>query len=248
MDPDETVYDAFSESDYVWIGDTRHHKRDYLGRFLFGRKLLKSPVKMLSGGQLRRLRLARVIAQNANLLILDEPTNDLDMASLSALEDALLEFEGCILLVSHDRYFLNRVCNSICAFEDGVLVRYWGDYDAYREERDAKRERRAARDAQPAPAQKTPDKPSAEQQAEQQAEHPEQKGLTWKEERRLEAVEEEIAQLEATKSGIEAELADPALYSSRTDEIAGLNADLRDVAARLDALYEEWESLEARRG
>jgi ATP-binding cassette subfamily F protein uup len=240
MDRDKPVFDAFSESDYVWIGDTRHHKRDYLAMFLFGKKLQKSPVKMLSGGQLRRLRLARVIAQNANLLILDEPTNDLDIASLRALEEALDEYKGCVVVVSHDRYFLNHVCNSICVFEDGDLVRYYGDYDDYREQRDAKIE---AERASSTPA--APDKPATSEP--EPAKPNERKGLSWKEKQRLEAIQEEIGEAEAKKAKVEAALADPDLYSSRTDEIAGLNADLRDVTARLEALYEEWEGLEARR-
>jgi ATP-binding cassette subfamily F protein uup len=245
MDPDKPVFEAFSESDYVWIGDTRHHKRDYLSNFLFGKKLQKSAVKMLSGGQLRRLRLARVIAQNANLLILDEPTNDLDIASLRALEEALDEYKGCVVVVSHDRYFLNHVCNSICVFEDGDLVRYYGDYDDYREQRDAKIEARRRSSS-------SGREPKNEQVAEPSPQ-PKNKpkndpsGLSWKENRRLEAIENEIASAESKKSDVQATLADPDLYASRTDEIEGFNADLRDVTALLEALYAEWEALEMRR-
>jgi ABC transport system ATP-binding/permease protein len=240
MDPDEAVYEAFSDSDYVWIGDTRHHKRDYLGRFLFDRKLLKTPIKTLSGGQLRRLKLARVIAQNANLLILDEPTNDLDIASLRALEDSLAEFKGCVLVVSHDRYFLNRVCNSICVFEDGDLVRYYGDYDDYRAQRDAKIEAARAADA-PSPAKR--DKPA---QTEEES-TPKRQGLSWEEKQRLETIQADITAAEADKAELEAALADPDLYANRTDQIAELNAKLREVTERLEALYAEWEALEARR-
>ncbi len=240
MDPDLPVYDAFSESDYVWIGDTRHHKRDYLGGFLFGRKLIKAPVKTLSGGQLRRLRLARVIAQNANLLILDEPTNDLDIASLRALEDALVAYKGCIVVVSHDRYFLNRVCNSICAFESGELVRYHGDYDNYREQRDQKLEARRV-----SPASLPTDEPKPTEAEPDPRDEP--KKLSWKEKQRLEELEAEIEEAEAKKSDLEAALADPDLYASRSDQIAGLNTDLRDVTARLEELYAEWEALEMRR-
>jgi ATP-binding cassette subfamily F protein uup len=239
MDPDKPVYEAFSDSDYVWIGDTRHHKRDYLANFLFGKKLSKSAVKMLSGGQLRRLRLARVIAQNANLLILDEPTNDLDIASLRALEEALADYKGCVVVVSHDRYFLNHVCNSICVFEDGDIVRYYGDYDDYREQRDAKIEaQRRSSSAAPAP------KPDPEPAP---APEPERKGLSWKEKQRLEAIQEEIATAEEEKAEVEAALADPDLYANRADQIEGLNAELRDVTAQLEALYEEWEGLEMRK-
>ncbi|MFW6057458.1 MAG: ABC-F family ATP-binding cassette domain-containing protein [Persicimonas sp.] len=242
MDVDEPVYDAFSDSDYVWIGDTRHHKRDFLGRFLFDKKMLKTPVKTLSGGQLRRLKLARVIAQNANLLILDEPTNDLDIATLRALEDALVEFKGCILVVSHDRYFLNRVCNSICAFEDGNLVRYYGDYDDYREQRDAKIERARSSNAPSPRRQKRPPKSKPEPTPSNKS-----KGLSWDEKQRLETIQADIEAAEADKAEIEAALADPDLYANRTDEIEGLNARLRDVSTRLEELYEEWESLEMRR-
>jgi ATPase subunit of ABC transporter with duplicated ATPase domains len=143
-------------------------------------------------------------------------------------------------VVSHDRYFLNHVCNSICVFEDGDLVRYYGDYDDYREQRDAKIE---AERASSTPA--APDKPATSEP--EPAKPNERKGLSWKEKQRLEAIQEEIGEAEAKKAKVEAALADPDLYSSRTDEIAGLNADLRDVTARLEALYEEWEGLEARR-
>lgn len=236
-DAELSVYNAFSDSDYVWIGDTRFHKRDYLGRFLFDNALLKSRVKMLSGGQRRRLRIAEVIAQNANLLVLDEPTNDLDIESIRALEVALSKFKGCILVVSHDRYFLNEVCNSICAFEDGELVRYWGNYDNYVREREQKKSAGNSKRAPTKNARHTknpprPKKPTA---------------LTWREKKRLESIEAELEQVEEEIAHIEAQLADPALYSERPAEVEPLNRRHHDLNAKLNTLFDEWQDLENRR-
>ena len=240
-DAEMQVYEAFGESDYVWIGETKFHKRDYLGRFLFDNALLKSPVKLLSGGQFRRLRLAQVIAENANLLVLDEPTNDLDIESLRALEEALTAYKGCILVVSHDRYFLNTVCNSICAFEDKKLVRYWGNYDNYREKRDAapglpgtpKAAQKIAPLSSPPSVAPTDDGP---------------KKLTWKENKRLEELEAEIDTCETKIAKVEAALADPDLYAKRPEQVVPLNREHYELHARLEVLFEEWQELEVRRG
>src|SRR5690554_4384666 len=240
-DAEMQVYEAFGESDYVWIKNTKFHKRDYLGRYLFDKPLLKSQVKTLSGGQRRRLRIAQVIAENANLLVLDKPTNDLDIESLRALEEALTAYKGCLLVVSHDRYFLNTVCNSICAFEDKKLVRYWGNYDNYREKRDAdpdlpntpKVAKKIAPLSSPPSAAPTDDSP---------------KKLTWKENKRLEELEAEIDTYETKIAKVEAALADPDLYAKRAEQVVPLNREHYELHARLEVLFEEWQELEVRRG
>lgn len=250
-DAEMQVFDAFGESDYVWIGDTKFHKRDYLGRFLFDKPLLKSQVKLLSGGQFRRLRLAQVIAKNANLLVLDEPTNDLDIESLRALEEALTTYKGCLLVVSHDRYFLNTVCNSICAFEDRKLVRYWGNYDEYRK----KREAQAGADPNVLSKPKSRSKSSGKSSnkttsSDKSASKPDDapKKLTWKEKRRIEDIEAEVEACEAEIAEVEAALADPDLYAKRADQVEPLNREHHDLNERLEALFDEWQALEARRG
>ncbi|MGM0556517.1 MAG: ATP-binding cassette domain-containing protein, partial [Myxococcota bacterium] len=223
----------------------RHHKRDYLGNYNFDRHDLKKKVKTLSGGQRRRLRIARLMAKNANVLVLDEPTNDLDLASLHALEEALRAFEGCIITVSHDRYFLNRVCNSIIAFEDDRLERYQGDYDFYRSERIERTRQRQ----EGAPQPNTERSDAARDRAEARVENATaaRSGLSYKEKMRLEALEGELETLEAEKGELQAELSDPELYSSRSDEVAALNKRLHALEDQLEATWDEWAKLEARR-
>jgi ATP-binding cassette subfamily F protein uup len=245
FDSNKNVYEAFSDSDYVWIGDERHHKRDYLGNYNFDRHDLKKKVKTLSGGQRRRLRIAKLMAENANVLVMDEPTNDLDLASLHALEEALRQFEGCIITVSHDRYFLNRVCNAIVAFEDERLERYYGDYDHYRSER-IERARKRSEGATIAAAERSE---AARDRAEARVETAtaSRTGLSYKEKKRLEALEEHLETLEDKKSAIQKELSDPQLYSSRSDEVASLNKELHALEDELESTWDEWAQLESRR-
>ena len=244
FDPDKTIYDAFSASDYVWVGDTRHHKRDFLQGFLFDYDDQKKKVSTLSGGQIRRLQLARVVGENANLVILDEPTNDLDLASMQALENALRQFDGCLVVVSHDRYFLNRVCNVIVAFEEDGLNRYRGNYDDYKKVRDARlREEEARlRAEQAAQASEAVEEEADEEEADEVGPPP----LSYREQQELEAMEERILTAETRKQELEEKLSDPDLYNERPDEIEGLNAELRDVEETIADLYERWEELEAR--
>ncbi len=238
VDPKATVYEAMSESDYVWIGGRKLHKRDYLDGYLFDKHLQRTQVGMLSGGQRRRLALARVVAQHANLLILDEPTNDLDIMSLHALETALSEFEGCVLVVSHDRFFLNRVCTSIVAIEDGRLERYEGNYDDYRRKRAS---RVVAEPERPAKA-KRDRRPPVEP-----AKVLERPGLTYGEEERLKELEGLIEEVEERRTALEAELGDPDLYRGPRGAVEELNRALRGVKEELQTLFDEWAALEEKR-
>ena len=247
VDPDDTVYDAFSESDYVWIGDSRFHKQSYLQRFLFDRRLQKSKMKSLSGGQKRRFALAEVFAEDPNLLLMDEPTNDLDLMSLEALETALEQFEGCLITVSHDRYFLNRICNVIVAFEDNMLQRYEGDYDAYRARKEEQLLQERASTAKPAPPAKEPDEPDEPTTPARKVTSPEV-GLSWKEKRRLERLESEIETMEAQRRDIESTLSDPAFYDNEPERIEPLNRRLNQLQRQIEKLFEEWSALEERRG
>lgn len=238
VDDSMTVYDAFSVSDYVWVGDTKYHKKNYLERFIFDRKMQRSKLSTLSGGQQRRFGLARLVAENANVLILDEPTNDLDLMSLQTLEEALEEFTGCVVAVSHDRYFLNRVCNSIVAFEDKKLVRYEGNYDDYRRRIASREEHAATEEARfvaRAPSQSKSNEPK------------ERSGLTYAERLHADELEAELGRLEDARDDLEEALADPELYSERSDEIAALNKKLKTLKRRIDTVFDEWAELEARR-
>ena len=121
---DDTVYESVGGADFVDVHGHRVHVVGILSKFLFGRTMLDQKVSLLSGGERARLLLAKLLLQGANLLILDEPTNDLDLLTLRALEEALLEFGGGVLVVTHDRAFLDRVCTGILSIEDGEVVSY----------------------------------------------------------------------------------------------------------------------------
>jgi ATP-binding cassette subfamily F protein uup len=183
------------------------------------------------------------MADDANLLILDEPTNDLDIPTVHALEEALQEFDGCAIIVSHDRYFLNRVCNTIVAFEDKQLTRYNGDYDDYRAAQD---ERHALDETSEKDAEPEIDS-SDERSAADEIEDPDGPApLNYREQQELETIEDQILEVEARKESLEDQLSDPDLYAERADEIEELNRELRQVEGELEELYERWTHLSER--
>jgi ATP-binding cassette subfamily F protein uup len=127
---------AGPNSDFVQFGDEKLHVRTYLKRFLFTDERVTMRVKELSGGEQSRVLLAKILRRGGNFLILDEPTNDLDLATMRVLEEAILAFKGCVLVVSHDRYFLDRVCDRLIAFEGhGRIHECAGNYSYYQEKR-----------------------------------------------------------------------------------------------------------------
>ncbi|MFW5921593.1 MAG: ABC-F family ATP-binding cassette domain-containing protein, partial [Polyangiales bacterium] len=210
--------------------------RTYLGRFLFERDRLRQPVGSLSGGERARVALARLLLRPANLLLLDEPTNDLDVDTLAALEQMLVGFAGVALVVTHDRYFLDRIATSILAFEgDGRVVRYAGDYSTYRSLREQAGRERAGR----APAKRD----RAEQGAATRVKSAQRTGLSWKEQRELEALEPQVEQAEAEVARLESELSDPSVYAERGDEVPALVAELERAKARAGELMARWEQL-----
>jgi ATP-binding cassette subfamily F protein uup len=191
-------------------------------------------VDRLSGGERARLLLARVLKRGGNFIVLDEPTNDLDLPSLRMLEEALVDFEGGVLVVSHDRYFLDRVCDQIVAFEDGGVFVQPGNYSYYLEKRREREARAAAEVSAPvAPAAGAP-KVRARK-------------LTFKEQRELEGMEEAILAAEARASEIEGLLNEPSFYITRSHEAAGLQAELEALQKEINRLYARWEELEALR-
>ncbi len=237
LDPTATVYDALHPGDSLRVGKRNVHKRTFLQEFLFDRLDQEKRVETLSGGERCRLLLARMMLLNANFLVLDEPTNDLDITSLQFLENALADFEGCAVVATHDRYLLNRVCNAIVAYEDGAFVRYDGDWDFYSRRR----------------AQRRAEKKEAARQVEARAptpaapvERPAAAKLTWKEERELAGMEAAIQGADARKEALEASLADPALYQGNPDKIAALTKRLNLVITEIAKLYDRWEELESR--
>jgi ATP-binding cassette subfamily F protein uup len=258
LDPEVTLYEAAGGSppgrsgeDFVALGERKVALRDYLDDLLFPPTVQKLLVKSLSGGERNRLLLAKLFLEGANVLVLDEPTNDLDLVTLSVLERLLLQFDGSVLLVTHDRYFLDKVATAILAFEgEGRATRYPGNYEMYRTLKDqaetARKEQ--VRDAALAAAHPESAKRSVEGRASASAERPRKPGkLTFKEQRELEGMEAAILEAETRQTALEATLSDPATYQQDGAAIATLRADLDAAAAEVERLYARWQELEALR-
>ncbi|HEU4708046.1 MAG TPA: ATP-binding cassette domain-containing protein [Methylophilaceae bacterium] len=224
-------------SDFVEIGGERKHVISYLEDFLFPPQRARSPVKSLSGGERNRLLLARLFARPANVLVLDEPTNDLDIDTLELLETLLQDFPGTLFLVSHDRAFLENTVTQVIAFEgNGVLTEFGGGYDDWRRFSDQRAmERQAAEKA-------AASKPSLAKPAEK----PKSGKLSYQETRELEQLPERIEALEAEQSGIHARLADAEIYREQPEEVKALQLRLETLEKELAAAMERWEDLESR--
>src|SRR5580765_2644645 len=180
-----SVLDEISNgNETVLFGDQTLSARSYLRRFLFADERVNEPVAQLSGGERARLMLAKVLRRGGNVLVLDEPTNDLDLASLRMLEEALADFDGTVLVVSHDRYFLDRICDQVIAFEDGGLIVQPGNFSFYLE----KKKERDARHAAWAAAAKT----AAREAAPEAAPKSKPRKLSFKDQRELEGMEPAI--------------------------------------------------------
>ncbi len=239
LNPDSTLADVISPgSDWVEIGGARKHVIGYLEDFLFAPERARSPVSSLSGGERNRLLLARLFAKPANVLVLDEPTNDLDIDTLELLEQLLQDYDGTLFLVSHDRTFLdNVVTQTIAAEGDGVWKEYAGGYSDWA-------------NYQASLAKVAADKPKAETKAAKPVEAAKTKAdkLSWKEQRELEALPEKIAALEAEQAELTALLEDLGLYQRDAQGAQNASARLATIDDELMALLERWEALEARAG
>ena len=221
----------------VQFGNQTMGARAYLRRFLFDDRRINERVDLLSGGERARLMLAKVLKTGGNLIVLDEPTNDLDLPSLRMLEEALADFDGSVLVVSHDRYFLDRICDQVVAFEDNGVVVQPGNYSYYLEKREAREQverlhaQAAARDAATrrraaAPAEAKPRK------------------LTMAERKELEGMEETILLAEDTVAELQAKLNDPG-FQKNFAEIPATVAKLDAAKAEVARLYDRWEELGA---
>ena len=235
LDPEKTLLEEVAEgSDTISFGNGQLAIRAYLQRFGFNPKRINMKVKSLSGGEKSRLLLARILKHGGNFLILDEPTNDLDLPTLRLLEEALLAFSGCVLVVSHDRYFLNRVCTGIIAFEgEGQVFYNEGDYEYYRQKLS---ERKTI-----SIAQKTPAKPKSEKN---KTKSTKPNKLTWKEKKELEGIEDAILEAEKEILEIEAIFADPEFHSKHGNKTNEFNKKLETAKQRSLTLYGRWEELE----
>jgi ATP-binding cassette subfamily F protein uup len=226
-------------SDKVEVNGHPRHVISYLQDFLFTPDRARQPVKALSGGERNRLLLARLFARPANVLVMDEPTNDLDVETLELLEELLLAYRGTLLLVSHDRTFLNNVVTSTLVLEgDGRVAEYVGGYDDWLRQRG------------PATKQKPAGKGTAPKQRPPGSARPVAKKLSYKDQRELDGLPERIEVLETELETLQQTLADPALYQSGgegAEKIASSQARLVSVEAELGQAYERWEMLEAQR-
>ena len=239
LDDAKSVIDEIKDQDEsVMFGDQKIAARGYLRRFLFTDDRINDRVGSLSGGERGRLMLAKVLKRGGNFLILDEPTNDLDLPTLRLLEEALADFGGCLLVVSHDRYFLDRVCDRVLAFEDGSVFVQPGNFSYYLEKR-AGRLGGAGRPEAAAPA------APAALPAPEEVKSRRVRKLTYKEERELEGMEASILAAEADAEALEAQLADPVFQREHFLELDALAADLAARRAAIGALYTRWETLEA---
>ncbi|MDE2049488.1 MAG: ATP-binding cassette domain-containing protein, partial [Gammaproteobacteria bacterium] len=238
LDPEATLADMISPgSEWIEIGGERKHVMSYLGDFLFPAQRARSPVRMLSGGERNRLLLARLFAQPANLLVLDEPTNDLDIESLELLEQKLQDYTGTLLLVSHDRRFLDNVVTQTLAAEGGGAWReYVGGYSDWLQQRSA------------APAADTGDNAPREaaSQVTQAAPKPRTR-LGHKEQRELTSLPGEIEGLEQEQAAITARMSAPDYHLQGGPQIRADRKRLEEIEALLLAKFERWEALEAER-
>lgn len=234
LDPQKSVAENVGEgNDTLIIDGKSRHIIGYLQDFLFSPERARSPVSILSGGERNRLLLAKLFTKPGNVLVLDEPTNDLDAETLELLEDLLMEYSGTLLLVSHDREFLNNVVSSTLAINsDGTVKETVGGYDDWLREQQL--------EAAPQAAAKT-----VQEKGKPQKERP--RKLSFKEERELEALPERITTLEAEQEQLHSTLADPEFYKNAGAEVARLNSRLEELEAELLAAYGRWEELEALR-
>jgi ATP-binding cassette subfamily F protein uup len=256
LDPDRTVVDTIGDgNDTVIVNGEPKHVIGYLADFLFPRERALSPVKSLSGGERNRLLLARLFARPANVLVLDEPTNDLDIETLELLEELVGNFDGTVLLVSHDRVFLDRVVTSTLAFEGGGRVaEYVGGYQDYLRQRGeghgadgAKGAARAAGAGAEGAGAEGAGAEGAEgaKGAVAAPKRERARKLTFKQQRELDALPERIAALEEEQRRLKDEAAAPEFYKERADHITAVLARIDAVQLELDAALERWMELEA---
>ena len=239
MRPELTVGENIaSDRDEVIVGGVKKHVYSYLADFLFTPDRVRTPAKALSGGERARLMLAKLFLKPANLLVMDEPTNDLDVETLELLEEQLLAYSGTLLLVSHDREFLDNVVTSTFALEgDGAVGQYPGGYEDYLRQRGAVR------------TEKREEKPSADvRRADSAAPRQNQKKLSYNEKRELDALPDRIDALEHELAALREALADGSLYRTDPDRAKEMGDRLPAAEAELEAAVERWAELAERGG
>jgi ATP-binding cassette subfamily F protein uup len=235
LNDEDTVLETIGEGkETIRFGKQQMPVWTYLRRFLFADERMNTRVGKLSGGERSRLTLAKILKNGGNFLLLDEPTNDLDLPTLRILEEALIGFAGCVVVVSHDRYFLNRVCNGILAFEnDGALYVSEGNYDYYLE----KRKHVIAKSSDDIARIKKEDTRIKKTTVK----------LTWKEKIELENIEADISTVETEIQKIEGLFSDAEFYKKHGDKTAQLTEELNSAKNKVEILYKRWEELETKK-
>jgi len=238
LNEDQTVQENIAEGkEYFDLNGSRRHVIGYLKDFLFSPDRSRSPVHVLSGGERNRLLLARLFSKPSNVLVLDEPTNDLDMETLELLEERLLEYSGTILLVSHDREFLNDVVTGTFVFEDnGVIREYAGGYDDWIKQRSLPVGGKAA--------DRKLKKEKPEQRKPPHQHHEKPRKLTFKETRELEELPRLIEKLEAEQKTLYTRMADPTFYRDAGEKVSAARAGLEELEHALEQMYSRWQELE----
>ncbi len=236
LDEDRTVQENVGEGrDFVVVEGRPRHVLSYLQDFLFTPDRARQPVKALSGGERNRLLLARLFTRPSNVLVLDEPTNDLDTDTLELLESLLVEYPGTVLLVSHDRAFLDHVVTSTLVFEGaGVVNEYVGGYEDW------------VRQRPPTRPPSRPEKPVVERARPPAGDNARPRKLSYRDQRALDGLPDRIEGLEAQRDALLARMSDPGFYQREGDAIRAAQVQLAEVDRALEAAYALWESLETR--
>jgi ATP-binding cassette subfamily F protein uup len=211
--------------------------------FLFSPERARTLVRFLSGGERNRVLLAKLFAKPANLIVLDEPTNDLDAETLELLEERLVQFEGTVLMVSHDRTFLNNVVTSTIVYEDGGVREYVGGYDDWIRQREARLANAKAEAATAAKASRAGERSSAKNASKSGESEARKRRLTFKERQERESLPKKIEQLDADIAALHAEMIQPEYYKKPGDQIAAQAARLKELESQLVATYQRWEAL-----
>jgi len=238
LDGDRSIADNIAGgNDTVTIGGQRRHIIGYLQDFLFSPERARTEVRFLSGGERHRVLLAKLFTQPANVIVLDEPTNDLDAETLELLEQRLVEFAGTILMVSHDREFLNNVATSVIAYEDDGVREYVGGYDDWLRQRPTANPKAAERARAGASRRETPQEPAVAQ-----ATSPRRR--SYKEQRELDLLPATIEKLEAEIASLHEQVAATSFYKQPAAEIAATQRRLKDCETQLAAAFARWGELE----
>jgi len=239
LDPDKNLVDNICAGrDFIDINGKPKHAISYLGDFLFSPERVRTPVRVLSGGEQNRAVLAQLFSKPANLLVLDEPTNDLDIETLELLEEILLEFDGTVLLVSHDRDFMDRVVTSLLVMEGaGRVTEHAGNYSEW--------ERRKSRRPANKKETESPAKPAVATGKAESGKAPKKRKLSYGEQRELDALPQEIASLESRQAALGDAVSQADFYAQGKETVEETLVELAEVQAKLEATLERWLELEA---